>query len=473
MEPNIDLNAIIIAGLALTFFAFAVLFTAQLRKTKSKIERLTKEHERERHQIQQTVDAEMQRAEEIRQRFSPILDVEEEAEKARAELAHLNQSVEQVRTSYAEKREIYDRLKREIAIYNDQLSFVELGIYQPHFEFTDSEAFKTAIKAVREEQKEMVKNKTAVICNTPWSVDGSTSKGQTMVNRNIRLTLRAFNNECDVAIANTRWNNATAMTRRIENARTQIDKMNASNDIHITPRFEQLKLKELRLTHEYREKLKQERDERAEAARLEREEKRLLQEAEEARREEERYAALLSQARAEVGAVDNLDQQERIKQLELQLAEAHEKTERAKAMAEKTKSGFVYVISNVGSFGEDVVKIGMTRRLDPLDRVRELGDASVPFLFDTHAMIYSEEAPALEAALHSEFENRRVNAANMRKEFFRVSIEEVEDAVNRLAPSAEFFRDIEAQEYRETLAKREQIALREEQESNENLPLSI
>ena len=159
--------------------------------------------------------------------------------------------------------------------------------------------------------------------------------------------------------------------------------------------------------------------------------------------------------------------------LEEQLAAAHEKTERAQAMAEKTKSGFVYVISNIGSFGEDVVKIGLTRRLDPLDRVKELGDASVPFLFDTHAMIYSEEAPALEAALHSEFDDRRINAANMRKEFFRVSIEEVEEAVQRLAPDAEFFKDTEAQEYRETLAKREELAQREEERRNSLLPQSI
>lgn len=119
-----------------------------------------------------------------------------------------------------------------------------------------------------------------------------------------------------------------------------------------------------------------------------------------------------------------------------------------------TKSGYVYIISNIGSFGEDVVKIGLTRRLDPDDRVRELGDASVPFGFDTHAMIYSDEAPALEFALHREFADRRINMTNFRKEFFRVSLDEVEQAVARLAPSASFFRDREAQEWHETLARR-------------------
>ena len=127
---------------------------------------------------------------------------------------------------------------------------------------------------------------------------------------------------------------------------------------------------------------------------------------------------LLEKARKEVGVSSTAAQKAKIIELERQLEEAHQKTERAQAMAERTKTGFVYIISNIGSFGEDVVKIGLTRRLDPNDRVKELGDASVPFLFDTHAMIYSDEAPALEAALHTKFEGRRINTSNMRKEFF-------------------------------------------------------
>lgn len=125
--------------------------------------------------------------------------------------------------------------------------------------------------------------------------------------------------------------------------------------------------------------------------------------------------------------------------------------------AEKTSSGYVYIISNVGSFGEDVVKIGLTRRLDPLDRVKELGDASVPFTFDVHAIIYSEQAPALERALHTEFDRFRINAQNNRKEFFRVPIGAVHAAVERLAPDSPFFTDIEAQEYRETLSRRQAV----------------
>ncbi len=212
------------------------------------------------------------------------------------------------------------------------------------------------------------------------------------------------------------------------------------------------------MTHEHREKLKEEREQRAEAARLAREEQKLLRDVENAQTEEARYEKLLAKAQAEAASITGQRLEaftEQIRDLERDLAEAHAKVVRAQAMAEKTRSGYVYIISNVGSFGNDVVKIGLTRRLDPSDRVRELGDASVPFIFDTHAIIYSEDAPALEHALHAEFEITRVNAQNYRKEFFRVSLDQVEEAVRRLAPNAAFFRDIEAQEYYETIARRQ------------------
>lgn len=412
-------------------------------------------------------------AKKLTERFSAVIDIEAEAQKARNERDRIEGDTEKLRSAYKEKRQVYDRLLEQVAVFDEQISFAEFGVYQPHFEFGDSERYKEAIKAVREEQKALVKAKAAVDVHTEWAVEGSKAKGRTMANRAVRLALRAFNAEADAAIANTRWNNAEAMIRRVENARTQIDKANASLNIEITHRYVELKLRELRLTHEYREQLKVERDERAEEARLKREEQRLEKEAEEARREEARYEAMLAKARAEAGAITSEAQAAKIADLERQLAEAHEKTERAQAMAERTKTGFVYIISNVGSFGDDVVKIGLTRRLDPEDRVRELGDASVPFLFDTHAMIYSAEAPALEAALHAEFDDRRINAANMRKEFFRATLEEVEDAVRRLAPDAEFHRDIEAQEFRETMAKRKQQLEAEEKKAELAFPEEI
>jgi hypothetical protein len=119
-------------------------------------------------------------------------------------------------------------------------------------------------------------------------------------------------------------------------------------------------------------------------------------------------------------------------------------------MAQQTRAGNVYVISNIGSFGEDVFKIGMTRRLEPLDRVKELGDASVPFPFDVHMMIFSEDAPALEAALHRKFNHERVNRVNLRKEFFRVRLDDIVTSVEQLAGRVEYLADPEALEFRES-----------------------
>lgn len=396
-----------------------------------------------------------QQVHKLQKRYSAVIDVDAEVEKVRRDRDALASQIRDLQSSYKEKKEIYDRLVEQVAIFDEQLAFAELGVYRPHFEFDDSERYKDAIEAVREDQKAVINAKEAVVVRTVWTLDGSKAKGQTMSNRAIRLTLRAFNAEADAAIANTRWNNAEGMIRRIETARSQIDKANASLHVEITDEYLQLKLKELRLTYEYREQLKAERDVRAEEARQKREEQRLERDAEEARREEEKYEALLVKARKEAGVVASDVQAARIAELERELAAARSKARRAEAMAERTKSGFVYIVSNVGSFGEGVVKIGLTRRLDPADRVRELGGASVPFVFDTHAMIYSEEAPALEAALHAQFEERRVNAANMRKEFFRVTLDEVEEAVHRVAPKADFHKDIEAQEFRETMARRQ------------------
>ena len=147
--------------------------------------------------------------------------------------------------------------------------------------------------------------------------------------------------------------------------------------------------------------------------------------------------------------------QRKLDTLNKQLAEAHEKSERAKSMAEQTRAGYIYVISNIGSFGSDVYKIGMTRRLEPSERVKELGDASVPFAFDTHAMIYTKDAPSLEKALHNAFEEHRVNMVNARKEFFRVSLQDICSEVRKTFPEAAFLSTAEAQEYNETIAMAE------------------
>ncbi len=403
-------------------------------------------------------------------RYAGIISQEEEIGRLKAEADALSSKIDVLRVSYGEKHAYYVRLEKQVAIYDERLAFAELGVYEPHFDFTDSEDYKSKILDVRAQQKAMISAKRATVCPTEWTVGGSKAKGTTMINRQTRLTMRAFNNECEASIANARWNNVVAMEKRILSAAAAINKENTSLNLMLSDGYVALKIEELRLTHEYRELRKREKDERAEMARAEREERRLIAQAEAAEREEAKYQALLERARFEADTEGN---RRRIQELEEALASAHAVSERARAMAEMTKSGYVYIISNVGSFGEEVVKIGLTRRLDPDDRIRELGDASVPFAFDTHAMIYSDEAPALEGALHKEFAERRINTSNFRKEFFRVSLDEVEAAVCRLAPAASFFKDREAQEWHETLARRNAALLDLQSIASSGLPTSI
>jgi hypothetical protein len=446
--------------------AFAVLWLLSRSKLKRRIIDASKEAEAHRSALAKAnADHEATKA-----RYGGIISQDEEIARLRAESDALSRNIDALRASYAEKRAHFDRLEQQVAVYDERLAFAELGVYEPHFDFSDSEEYKARIREVRDRQKVMISTKRATVCPTEWAVEGSKAKGATMINRQTRLTMRAFNNECEAAIANVRWNNVVAMERRILSAASAINKENTSLNLTLSDNYVALKIEELRLTHEYREGLKREKEERAELARAEREERRLVAEAEAAEREEAKYQALLAKARREVDTEGN---RRRIEELEAALAAAHAVSERARAMAEMTKSGYVYIISNIGSFGEDVVKIGLTRRLDPDDRIRELGDASVPFGFDTHAMIYSDAAPSLEGALHREFAERRINTSNFRKEFFRVSLDEVESAVARLAPTASFFKDREAQEWHETLARRNATLLDLQSTTSNRLPKSI
>lgn len=221
------------------------------------------------------------------------------------------------------------------------------------------------------------------------------------------------------------------------------------------------------LEYEFRLKKQQEREEQRALAEELREEEKAKREYEKAQKEAEKeeayYQKILEKVKkdyqSQIGNPEEL--QNKIAELEKDLEEARLKKERALSMAQQTKRGNVYIISNIGSFGENVYKIGMTRRLEPLDRVRELGDASVPFKFDVHAMIYSDEARTLEYELHKAFADRALNLFNFRKEFFNVTLEEIEQKVKELGFKAEFSTIPEAEEFNETLAIKEKRKLSE------------
>lgn len=412
----------------------------------------------------------------LRHRLRDVLNVDAELERLRAVKAQEEAQIEDLRSAYQSKRAVYTDLVDTVAIYDEEIELAEWGFYKPHFDFGTSEQFKDVIKEVKEKQRELVKAKAAVFCNTNWVVGGKKSEGKKMTNRSIKLTARAFNNECDAAIAKTRWNNAVTMEKRIHKAFEMINKLNATQDIHISDRYLELKLVELRLTHEYQEARQKEKDEQRELRRQEREEKKFLEELNEALKRESEYDSLLEKARKDAESASGArlsELEDDIQKLRQELAEAHERSERARSMAEQTKRGHVYVISNVGSFGEQVYKIGMTRRLDPDERVKELGDASVPFGFDVHAMIFTENAPELEGQLHKAFEDRRMNRVNTRREFFKVGLSEIRTKVEELVPQAEFVETVEARQFRESESLRAQREDNVSQDVHPTFPASI
>ena len=274
------------------------------------------------------------------------------------------------------------------------------------------------------------------------------------------FVLDAFNGKVDSIIARLKDNNYRKLKQEVLDAFAAINlNGQAFKDARITDEYCDARLDELKWGEVVQQlKLRAREEQRAIKEQL-RDEEKARREYERAIRQAKRDEAMLSnaleQARSqfEFAAVGERQRLEsRIEGLVAKLQEAEERNRRAISMAQQTKCGHVYIISNIGSFGEEVYKIGLTRRLDPTERVRELGSASVPFGFDIHGMIYSEEAPALEADLHKQFLHAQLNKVNKRKEFFRVTLAEIREAVEKLGLTAKWTMAAEAKDYRETLA---------------------
>ena len=231
-------------------------------------------------------------------------------------------------------------------------------------------------------------------------------------------------------------------------------------EIRITQEYLDARLTELTLAVATFELRNIEKQEQAEIKAQIREEERVVREIEKARKEAEKEEKILQKAlekaRSELAQASEEQKakyEEQLAELEVKLHDAEEKGQRALSMAQQTRRGHVYVISNIGSFGKNIFKIGMTRRLEPMDRVKELGDASVPFSFDVHAMIYSEDAPNLEKLLHTKFNLQAVNKVNPRKEFFKLSLAEIKQTIEQTdTEKVHWTLKAEAAEYRESLS---------------------
>jgi hypothetical protein len=345
-------------------------------------------------------------------------------------------------------------LRAEHLALSEEAALSEMGFYKSRYGFATSERYKKAIDENNKQQKAMLKDKTAAACSTEWKIDGSAEKGKKLTDKYLSLLIRAFNGECDSAIAKVRATNFQTMENRINKAFDSLNKLGEMQHCSIASGYRDLRLADLQLEYEHALKAQAERDEQRaikeemrQQAIAEREIERAQQEAE---REERQYELALDKAREEFERASAAKQEEmksRLAELEAMVAEAHAAKERAISRAQQTRSGHVYVISNIGSFGTNVYKIGMTRRLDPMDRIWELSDASVPFDFDVHAIIYTEDAPGLENELHQRFAERRINVVNQRKEFFCVTIDEIATVVREKCGDIELTLMAEAAEF--------------------------
>lgn len=381
------------------------------------------------------------------------------------EISQQVNKIKEIDTEYKSALEIYKRLKVEVGLFESKLDFIEFGIHEPVYDFEKSDDYRQEQNRVIVQQKEMLQADTAAICTTQWTVQGSEAKGKAVVRVYKKLMLRAFNGESDVLIAKVKWNNVSQMKERMHKVFEAINRLGEGFQVYLNSKYLELKEKELILEYEYQAKKQKEKEEMKAIQDELREEEKARRDFEKAEREAEKeeavYQKALEKVRKELGNSSGQESEKlkaQIAQLEQDLKDAQEKKQRALSMAQQTKRGHVYIISNIGAFGDNVYKIGMTRRLEPIDRIRELGDASVPFQFDIHAMIYSDEARTLEYELHKAFAEKKVNMLNFRKEFFRVSLDEIESKIKELGFQAEFTRLPEAMEYNETISILEKMS---------------
>lgn len=352
---------------------------------------------------------------------------------------------------------VRDELKDEIIELDDEVLFQSFGVYTPLYDFANLDDYKSRLQNIRGKQKDLIANKQAVIVGTQWKVNGSEQDGKAFIAECTKQMLRNFNIESEICIDKVKFYNYDSIKERIRKAFETQNKLNTTNDLKISDQYYNLKIDELNLSFEYQQKKKEEKDRLREKREELREQERVAREIEEKRKEYQKeqnhYLNMISrldkQIDEESSDVKKQYMQEKIEEIAKNLDDVNKAMVDLDYREANQKAGYVYIISNIGAFGENVFKIGMTRRLEPQDRIDELSGASVPFKFDIHAMIFSDDAPKLEAALHNAFSDKKLNLVNGRKEFFRVTLDEIKDVVEKnFDKSVEFKDSAEAEQFR-------------------------
>ncbi len=323
----------------------------------------------------------------------------------------------------------------------------DVGIYRYHHPLENAAAFRDKLDELESLTAEVVKSGRAIVKSDLFTFNNSLAQGRKMSNDLAKLMLRAYNSEADNSIRSLRVGNVITAKKRLESSRTAIAKLGALMDMRISDEFHRLREQEIELTADWLMMRQEEREAaREERARL-REERRVQQELLDQRESLDKERAHIANALAVLQERGDSDPQ-----LLQRLADVDAAIVENDYRAANIRAGYVYVISNEGAFGADVVKIGLTRRLEPKERIFELGGASVPFRFDTHTLFFSEDAVTLEAELHRHFADRALNRANPRKEFFFASPSEVREVLlAKVGNLLEFAETADATEYRQSV----------------------
>lgn len=312
------------------------------------------------------------------------------------------------------------------------------------------------LKKLRQNNKQMIISRQAGICDYMDESRRITA---------IDFVIDAYNGKVDSILSSVKKDNFGTLKQKMDDAFHLVNfNGQAFRNARISEVYHSARVEELKWAVVAQELKWQEQEEQRQIREQIREEEKARKEYEkaikEAEKEEFTLKRLIEKAESQVARANEeqkLQFQQKLEELQQKLSQAEEKNQRALSMAQQTRTGNVYIISNIGSFGEDIYKIGMTRRLEPLDRVRELGDASVPFEFDVHAMIYCDDAPALEKQLHRKFLKSQLNKINPRKEFFKLDIQDVRNYLDSMGISCKWTLTAEAKQYRETLKLEEEM----------------
>lgn len=359
-----------------------------------------------------------------------------------------------------EIKESEERYQEHLKESENIVVVIESGTYEYRYHYEDSSKYEEKLKDIKEKQKYMVQYGNAVEHFVNWCISGSYKKGEIQMRNTDKLLLRAFNNECDNIIMNVKYSSISSCESKIRKSYEQLNKFVKSHQCAITEEYLNLKLEELELRCGYIIMKQREKEEQQRIKEQMREEERVRKEIEaeekKVEKEEQHFMNEINKLQKRM-AKENQEAQavllKQIEELQSKLAEVSEVKADLMNRRLNNKAGYVYIISNVGSFGENVYKIGTTRRLDPQVRVDELSNASVPFKYDVHAMIFSDDAFELEYNLHQIFDKNRVNKVNKHKEFFNVSIDEIEKAVKEnFNETVEFNKTILNEEYLLTLS---------------------